>query len=750
MPPLRTTRLSLFHRIGRAPGDPGVWTEFVATYGPAVVLWCRGHGLQDSDAHDVAQDVLVRFWRQAERFRYDPSLRFRSHLRRMVLTAVSDWSESRRAGQITLDDPALERLLGSVPARADLAARIEEAFDMESHARDRIRSRGGASPMARPRLRALHARTISPRTFPMPARPAPLPVRRPRVSPAITLAAICVHLLGQTAALVRAGDVTITTPTTGGQVGEGGTFTIAATGSVTNDAGAAVTSTSGNEITTFANLGGAFASTTALFNDATSMTALVNSGTMGGGTGISTTGTIDTVTNAAGGTIKGTAYDGVQNLGSIGSLTNSGTIQGIGRAGIHNEDSSGAASIDAIVNDAGGEITGGTGIFNENTLGNGATLGSLTNAGTISGSNDGVVNAYATLTTLTNSGSISGGGGGVRNMWGTIGTVANSGSIGGGDDGVFNLGTITSLANSGTISGTALSGVYNAGSVGTLTNSGTISGTTSAFSAALVNGGGTIDHIVNTGSIGDVRNGGTIGTGSGLAIASTGVGASIGDIYNQGVIDGSVTVDNQDLIVHGGVDFYSTGGFTGGVITVSDGSLTCADGFTFLGSNVSLDAGAGTLTNRGTLFVDAPLTLDGSLALAAGSTFGTFVTSLSTFGSLAVGGDAAFDGVLDVLDFLTVLADGQTYTLFSFANATGTFSGLAVNGTLLASLGAGQWAYGGLVLTEVWGANDFSLSITAAVPEIDPAGIGSVLALLGGALSLLERGRFARSRRHAA
>ena len=128
---LHTTRVSLLLRIRGTPGDPGVWGEFVGLYGPAVVHWCRRHGLQDSDAHDVAQEVLVRFWRLAGRFRYDPAQRFRSYLRRMVLSAVSDWSETRRADRDATGDDTLQRVLDLAPAREDLAARIEAAFDTE-------------------------------------------------------------------------------------------------------------------------------------------------------------------------------------------------------------------------------------------------------------------------------------------------------------------------------------------------------------------------------------------------------------------------------------------------------------------------------------------------------------------------------------------------------------------------------------------------------------------------------------------
>lgn len=131
MASLHTTRASLFARIRDGAGDPAVWRDFVATYGPVVVRWSRRHGLQDSDAQDVAQEVLVRFWRQADRFRYDPDRRFRGYLRRMVVTAVADWSTTRQADRLATGDDAVQELLDSEPAREELAARIESTFDVE-------------------------------------------------------------------------------------------------------------------------------------------------------------------------------------------------------------------------------------------------------------------------------------------------------------------------------------------------------------------------------------------------------------------------------------------------------------------------------------------------------------------------------------------------------------------------------------------------------------------------------------------
>lgn len=143
----RTTRVSLFERIGDDSSSAAAWGDFVATYGPTVVQWCHRHGLQDTDAHDVAQNVLVRFWRHAGTFRYDPARRFRGYLRRMVVSAVSDWSRSRREDRLATGDCAVQAFLSSVPAREDLVRHVEETFDLELLAaamhdvEDRVRPR---------------------------------------------------------------------------------------------------------------------------------------------------------------------------------------------------------------------------------------------------------------------------------------------------------------------------------------------------------------------------------------------------------------------------------------------------------------------------------------------------------------------------------------------------------------------------------------------------------------------------------
>jgi uncharacterized protein with beta-barrel porin domain len=217
---------------------------------------------------------------------------------------------------------------------------------------------------------------------------------------------------------------------------------------------------------------------TGLNNDGTIGT-LTNDGTISGTIAIVNGGIINTLINSR--MISG--FRGIFNSGTIGALINSRTIDGQDY-GIYNKD-----ILTSLTNS--GTILGATG----DGVNNGATLGTLTNSGTISGRN-GISNG-GTITTLTNSNTILGGTVGVKNNDGTIDSFINSGRISGtSEDGVLNSGsgTIGTLTNgsTGTISGTNY-GIYNEWIITTLTNSGTISGT----SSGIANNGGTITTLNN-------------------------------------------------------------------------------------------------------------------------------------------------------------------------------------------------------------------------------------------------------------
>ena len=224
---------------------------------------------------------------------------------------------------------------------------------------------------------------------------------------------------------------------------------------------------------------------------------------------------------------------------------------------------------------------------------NSASIGNLTNSGTISGTvgDDFAYGVYlyayhgsATITTLTNSGTISGTAGddfayGVY-LYGyhgsaTINTLTNSGTISGTADdyrgyGIYlnansNSDTITTLTNSGTISGTAVDdfayGVYltayhGSATITTLTNSGTISGTAGddyAYGIYLYayHGSSTINTLTNSGTISGVGDDYAYGIYLNGYSRSRRGSSTINTLTNSGTISGTtydIATTNQVIV----------------------------------------------------------------------------------------------------------------------------------------------------------------------------------------------------------
>jgi RNA polymerase sigma-70 factor (ECF subfamily) len=129
--PESETRVSLLGRLRRNPADQAAWQEFVQHYGPKVTGWCRRWGLQEADAQDVTQDVLLKLAATMKTFTYDPGRSFRGWLRTLAHHAWSDFLQDRaRPGQGSGDSQVLQ-LLGTTAARDDLASGLEEQLDRE-------------------------------------------------------------------------------------------------------------------------------------------------------------------------------------------------------------------------------------------------------------------------------------------------------------------------------------------------------------------------------------------------------------------------------------------------------------------------------------------------------------------------------------------------------------------------------------------------------------------------------------------
>jgi RNA polymerase sigma-70 factor (ECF subfamily) len=126
-----TTRISLLARLRTDPNDQAAWAAFVDRYGPQIYAWCRHWKLQEADAQDVAQNVLVKLARVLPGFVYDANRSFRGWLRTLTHHAWSDFIAEQQQGVRGAGDTRVLDLLQTVQARDDLILRLESAFDRE-------------------------------------------------------------------------------------------------------------------------------------------------------------------------------------------------------------------------------------------------------------------------------------------------------------------------------------------------------------------------------------------------------------------------------------------------------------------------------------------------------------------------------------------------------------------------------------------------------------------------------------------
>jgi RNA polymerase sigma-70 factor (ECF subfamily) len=125
------TRVTLLGRLRRAPANQAAWAEFVEHYGAKIYGWCRKWGLQEADAQDVTQNVLLKLAQKMREFTYDPSRSFRAWLKTLAHNAWCDLLENRQRPGLGSGDSRVGDMLLSVEARADLLKHLEAEFDRE-------------------------------------------------------------------------------------------------------------------------------------------------------------------------------------------------------------------------------------------------------------------------------------------------------------------------------------------------------------------------------------------------------------------------------------------------------------------------------------------------------------------------------------------------------------------------------------------------------------------------------------------
>jgi len=90
-----TTRASLLFRL-RDWADHEAWMEFVSLYEPVAYRMLRRHGLQDADAREVVQQLLIAVSRSIDRWDPDKDRgTFRGWLRRVARNLVINWLKAR-------------------------------------------------------------------------------------------------------------------------------------------------------------------------------------------------------------------------------------------------------------------------------------------------------------------------------------------------------------------------------------------------------------------------------------------------------------------------------------------------------------------------------------------------------------------------------------------------------------------------------------------------------------------------------
>jgi RNA polymerase sigma-70 factor (ECF subfamily) len=127
----RSTRVSILLALRNDPGDQSAWCAFVDRYGPQIHAWCLRWKLQEADAQDVTQMVLVKLVRQLPDFAYDPSRSFRGWLRTLTAHSWSDFIGDQVRGVRGSADTVIAEMLNSVQARVDLVRHLEETYDQE-------------------------------------------------------------------------------------------------------------------------------------------------------------------------------------------------------------------------------------------------------------------------------------------------------------------------------------------------------------------------------------------------------------------------------------------------------------------------------------------------------------------------------------------------------------------------------------------------------------------------------------------
>jgi RNA polymerase sigma factor (sigma-70 family) len=120
------TRPSLLLRL-RDVEDQEAWREFVHLYTPLVFGHCRGHGLQEADAADVAQEVMQVAASALPEFQYDAQRgKFRGWLLQTTRNRLYKFFARQHRVPVAATETTIQRFFDEEPGDEERARWDEE------------------------------------------------------------------------------------------------------------------------------------------------------------------------------------------------------------------------------------------------------------------------------------------------------------------------------------------------------------------------------------------------------------------------------------------------------------------------------------------------------------------------------------------------------------------------------------------------------------------------------------------------
>jgi uncharacterized protein with beta-barrel porin domain len=336
----------------------------------------------------------------------------------------------------------------------------------------------------------------------------------------------------------------------------------------------------------------------------------------------------------------------------------------------------------SVTNQARGSISGAYGVYVT------SSAGTVTNAGSITGTNNSGVFLLAGGSVANQTGgTISGNQTGVY-ISGGAGTVTNAGSITGTNLVGVSLnagGRVTNQAG-GSISGDQ-TGVDISGAAGTVTNAGTITGGTNSVRFV---GSGRNVLTLQTGSVLNGTAAGSTASGATTALVLQGTGAATNNFVDFTTLD----VQASGLWALGGTAAFGTATVESGTLAVT-GNLISADtltvnaGGTLAGTGTVTTGSGVVITSGGAVQGGVPgtigtLNVSGNLTFNPGGILSTTIAPSGASSLVNVAGTATLSGGTVQVTATAPFTHAETFTILQATTISGAFTSASIVETAFA------------------------------------------------------------------